>query len=167
MQGSEVCHAHSDAAVGRPSALTPERHHQIVQLVKTGCPGEVAARAAGISPSTWYEIKKRGLEEDAGPCRELRDDVEQAQAQAYAHAMTYWRRTMSEPGNWRANVAYIDRFDRGRFDDSSSPTFPESSTGEARAGALDRERRLRASDLSDEELAELERAYAAAEEGAE
>ncbi len=61
----------SGAKVGRPRALTPELHQRIVQFVKAGCAGEVAAQAAGISATTFYDILRVGQESQSGPEREL------------------------------------------------------------------------------------------------
>jgi hypothetical protein len=151
MAGGEVCYAHSGAKVGRPSVLTPEVHARIVQLVKTGCSGEGAAQAAGISATTYYEIMKAAREEESGPHRELLEALEQARAEAYAFAMANWRRDMATPGNWRANVAYVDRFDRGRFP-LEAPT-PQGKPPDRE------ERRPDLARLSDEQLRCLEALY--------
>ncbi len=149
LEGREVCHAHSGVKVGRPRALTPEVQARIVQFVKAGCAGEVAAQAAGISATTFYEITRVGREASSGPERELLDALEQARAEAYGHAMIALRRDIGTPGNYRAALAYIDRFDRGRFPLARPP-------GEASPGG---ERRLDPSQLSEDQLAELESLY--------
>lgn len=150
LRGREVCHAHSGAKVGRPPALTPELHQRIVQLVKAGCAGEVAAQAAGISATTFYEILRLGREAESGPERELLDALEQARAEAYGHAMIALRRDIGTPGNYRAALAYIDRFDRGRFPLTRPPGEPSP---DREPGG---ERRLDPSWLSEDQLAELE-----------
>jgi uncharacterized protein (DUF849 family) len=122
LAGRDVCHAHSGAKVGRPSALTPEVCDRLVQAKKAGCPDWVAAQSAGISTTTYYEILKRGETEEAGPARDLLEAIRRAEAEAYLHAMVAWRREMA--GNWRAGVAYIDRADRGRFSSPGGPAPP-------------------------------------------
>lgn len=149
LEGREVCHAHSGAKVGRPSALTPEVHERIVAAKKAGCPDWVAAQSAGISTTTYYGLLKRGESEGSGPASELLEAIRRAEGEAYLHAMVSWRREMA--GNWRAGVAYIDRVDRGRFRAS-----PGSSAGRP---PLSGEGRLDLSELSEEELEILERRY--------
>ncbi len=132
MANREVCHAHAGERVGRPSALTPEVCERIVQAKKAGAPDWVAARSAGISRTTYYQLRKRGEAEESGPARELYEAIGRAEADAYLHAMASWRRQMA--GNWRACVAYVDRVDRGRLtsDRGSSPNEPP---GEERVDA--------------------------------
>ena len=151
MKGREVCHAHSGEKVGRPSALTPEVHSRIVQLVKAGCPGSIAARAAGISESTFFEIKRIGRLGDSGPERALIEAIDQAEAEAFGHAVLSLRRDIGTPGNYRAALAYIDRFHRGRFTDGGD------SSNDRRPG-VDHPptRRPDLSRLSEQTLAELE-----------
>ena len=151
LRGREVCQAHSGERVGRPSALTPEVHARLVQAKQAGCPDWAAARSAGISESTYYELRRRGEAEESGPHRELREALERATGEAYLHAMASWRRDMGAPGNWRACVAYVDRVDRGRFGSgagSSPGTAPRSQ-----------EERPDLSELSDAELEIFERRY--------
>ena len=157
MTGHEVCHAHSGAKVGRPPALTPEVHDRIVQLAKIGCPGEFAAQEAGISATTYYEIKRRGREAEEGPERALVEAIGRGRYEAYAFAMANWRRGMAQPGNWRANVAWIDRFHRGLFDDRGPGG--EGADGGRIEEASSNERRLDPSRLSEDQLAYLEGLY--------
>jgi len=157
MADQEVCHAHSEATVGRPSALTPEVSDRIVQAKKAGCPDWVAAQSAGISRTTYYEILRRAEGEEAGPARDLLEAITRAEAEAYLHAMIAWRREMA--GNWRAGVAYVDRADRGRFSSARG-----SSAQEPKPPG---EERLDLSQLTAEELEVLERRYAAQEGEAE
>jgi len=46
--------------MGRPSALTPERHQAIVGAVKRGMSPERAAQATGVHPATYYGWMARG-----------------------------------------------------------------------------------------------------------
>ncbi len=154
LAGRDVCHAHSGARVGRPAALTPEVCERIVQLVKAGCRGELAAQTAGISATTFYATTRRGREAESGPDRELVEALERARAEAYGHAMIALRRDIGTPGNWRAALAYIDRFDRGRFPLTGSPG------GSSEGGAGHAGQRLDLSALSEEKLAYLEALYA-------
>ena len=149
LRGRDVCHAHAgDGKVGRPSALTPEVHDRLVQATKAGAPDWVAAQSAGISLTTYYELRKRGRTEESGPYRELFEAVERAKADAYLHAMVTWRRAMRE--NWRASVAYVDRVDRGRFGGSGSAGDEQVSSSANRPDL---------SQLSAEELEILERLH--------
>ena len=149
MGGREVCHAHSGARVGRPSALTPHVHERLVQAKKAGAPDWVAAGSAGISETTYYELLRRGEAEESGPNRELFEDLRRASADAVLAAYAGWRRDMATPGNWRACAVFIERAERGRFAPPGRPG--ERSTDE---------RRLDPTQLSEEELAHLEELYA-------
>ncbi len=154
-----LCPAHVRWKVGRPSALTPEVHDRLVQAVKAGAPNRIAALSAGISESTLYELLSRGREEDSGPRRELHEAIERARGEAYLHAMASWRRDMHTPGNWRASMAWIDRFDRGRFSGQGSAAEAAGPGGSQAGGPKAAEQRLDLSALGDEQIAYLEALY--------
>ena len=154
VRGREVCHAHSGARVGRPSALTPHVHEWLVQAKKAGAPDWVAAGSAGISETTYYELLRRGEGEESGPHRELFEDLRRATADAVLAAYAGWRRDMAAPGNWRACAVFIERAERGRF----APTGRGGATSPG--VATTDERRLDPTELSDDDLFYLEELYA-------
>lgn len=71
---------------GRKPKLTPQLHRQIVSMIRAGAFANVAARAAGIGTTTFYNWLQRGAEAKTGMYREFHDEVIQAKAQARAHA---------------------------------------------------------------------------------
>ena len=93
--------------MGRPTKLTPVVHERVVQAIRAGNYAEAAARAAGISPSTYYRWLERGAEEKRGIYRDFSDAVEQAEADAEVHAAAVIRKAMSD--DWRAALAYLER----------------------------------------------------------
>ncbi len=112
MGGRELCHAHSGARVGRPSALTPEVHQRLVRAKSVGTSDWAAAGMAGISESTYYELLKRGRAEESGPHRDLVVALERAESEHYTYALATWKQAMA--GDWRAGKAYTERVDRRR-----------------------------------------------------
>ena len=111
LRGRDRCHAHSAEKVGRPSVFTQEVRDRLIRAKRTGCPDWVAAQSAGISRTTFYELRKRARAEEAGPYRELLEAIERAEAEAYLRAMALLHREMDTPGNFRAALAYVDRVD--------------------------------------------------------
>ena len=112
LDGREVCHAHSGAKVGRPSVLTPEVHERLVRAKSVGTTDWAAAQMAGISETTYYELLRRGRDEESGPHRDLVVAIERAEAEHYTYALATWKQAMA--GDWRAGKAYTERVDRRR-----------------------------------------------------
>ena len=67
--------------MARPTKLTPEIHHLMIQYIRAGAFETQAARACGIHPSTLRRWKKRGRREP-GPYREFAEDLEAALGEA-------------------------------------------------------------------------------------
>ena len=107
-----MCHAHSGARVGRPSALTPEVHERLVRAKSVGTADWAAAGMAGISETTYYELLKRGRAEEPGPHRDLVVALERAEAEHYTYALATWKQAMAS--DWRAGKAYTERVDHRR-----------------------------------------------------
>jgi transposase-like protein len=91
---------------GRPTKLTPEVKERIVRAIRAGNYGEVAARAAGISRSTYYRWMERGREGEAIYC-DFADAVSGAEADAEVEAVARIRQAM--PDDWRACAHYLER----------------------------------------------------------
>jgi hypothetical protein len=155
MEGREACHSHSGEKVGRPSALTPEVHERIVRAKGVGAPDWAAAQLAGISPTTYYELTKKGREEEAGPHGQLVEAIASAEAEHYVYAMATLKQAMSR--DWRAALAVADRVDRKRARQD------ERAAAEPAAVPSPDERRLDPSKLSTKQLNHLEALYAITE----
>lgn len=67
---------------GRPTKLTPEVQSQIVALIRGGAFGHVAARAVGVSKSTYFDWLRRGEAAKGGKYVDFRDAVDKARAYA-------------------------------------------------------------------------------------
>lgn len=122
--GGERCHAHKGRDVGRPDKLTPELQRRLVEAMRAGVSKEVAARYAGISRSTlhrWLSLADVDVR-----FRELKEELERAEAEAEVHAAAILRRAM--PDDWRAAVAFLERRHRGRWS-KHAPT-PARGTGD-------------------------------------
>lgn len=72
--------------MGRPRKLTPDVHQRIVNLIRGGAFPSVAARAAGISKSTFYRWLDDGVAGRRGPFQAFYLDVMEASALARATA---------------------------------------------------------------------------------
>ena len=68
--------------VGKPEKLNPERQERIVDWLRRGNYPETAARAGGISKSTYHEWLLRGAREKAGKYFEFAEAVNDALAEA-------------------------------------------------------------------------------------
>jgi transposase len=107
LAGGKYCHAHSGAPVGRPTKLTPQVHERIVGLIEAGSYAEPAARAAGISASTFYSWMERGELEEDGIFREFREAIKRAEAVAEVSAVKVV--TSAMPRSWQAAMTFLER----------------------------------------------------------
>jgi transposase-like protein len=72
--------------VARPIKLTQARQDRICDAIRDGAYAEVAARAAGVAASTYYEWRRRGrLGEE--PFSEFLEALAQAEAEAELEAV--------------------------------------------------------------------------------
>ena len=98
--------------MARPTKLTPEVEERIVRAIRAGNYPEVAARHAGVHPSTYYRWMERGaLEGDASeddPYRHLRAEVERALADAEAAEVALIAQA-ARGGSWAAAAWLLER----------------------------------------------------------
>ena len=93
--------------MGRRSKLTEERQKKIITMLKGGVFEETAARAAGVSTSTYYAWKAKGEKQVRGKYRDFLEAVKEALAEAEAyHVMNI--RTQSKK-HWQASAWYLER----------------------------------------------------------
>jgi transposase len=107
LAGGTYCHAHGGAPVGRPTKLTPQVQERIVGLIAAGSYAEPAARAAGISASTFYSWMERGQLEEDGIFREFREAIKRAEAEAEISAVKVV--TSAMPRSWQAAMTFLER----------------------------------------------------------
>ena len=93
--------------MARPSKLTPEVAERIIAGIRAGNYAEPSARAAGISPATFYRWLKAGEEAKSGACREFYEGVKQAEAQAEVEIVARLRKAV--PEDWRAGLTILER----------------------------------------------------------
>jgi transposase len=141
--------------VARPTKLTPAVQERVLQAIRAGNYAEVACRAAGIAPSTYYRWLERGEREPDGSYARFAEAVRLAEAEAEVHAVALVRRAMSD--DWRAALAYLERRHPGRWRKHTSTEL----TG-ANGGPIRHQQQLDLSQLSDEELTIVQQIYARA-----
>jgi hypothetical protein len=131
--------------MARPTKLTADVSERIVQAMRAGNYPEPAARAAGISASTYYRWIARGQQEPTGVFHDFAEAVARADGEAEVHAIAVLRRAMTE--DWRAALAFVERRHPERW--------RRQQTTELVARPAD-EQTLDLSRLSDEDLKLLE-----------
>jgi transposase-like protein len=105
--------------MGRQSKLTKARHAGIVRMIASGSYAEVAARANGVDPATFYRWMKRGEEaetDDKGKPLDFDDDrycvfreaVKEAEAKAEVLAVGRIQQAAAS-GTWTASAWYLER----------------------------------------------------------
>jgi hypothetical protein len=112
-----------------PSRLTPEVHQEIVAYVRAGAFAHVAARAAGISPRTFYDWLER--REGRHPTRSSTPKLEVfAREVGQAHAFA---RIKAEVEVFRKNPAHWLRYAARTDDDGDGWSDPPAESDEGRA----------------------------------
>jgi len=133
--------------MARPSKLNDELQARIVKTLSDGNYADTAARANGISPSTYYRWLQLGESDTASVHGAFLEAVRTAEAAAEVAAVTAVRSAM--PEDWRAAVAFLERRHPARWARREAGRRDEAtSSPEARAIDL--------SELSSEDLATLE-----------
>jgi hypothetical protein len=106
--------------IGRPSKFTAERAERIMQMIKSGAYGHVAARANGISTATFHAWQAKGRDAekdpDTGLCidpdlqqfADFSDDVKNAEAEAEVRNIALIQ-TAARGGTWQAAAWYLER----------------------------------------------------------
>lgn len=85
---------------GRPSKYTPERISAILDAIRLGVPRELAARASGINPDTFYTWQKEKPE--------FSDAVNEAEAKSTLALVAKVQKAASD-GNWTAAAWMLER----------------------------------------------------------
>lgn len=93
--------------MARPTKLTPEIHTAIVTSITNGNYAIIAAKAAGISETSYYEWLKRGTEGDnpPSPFAEFAEAIACAEAKAEARSVGI----LAGSDDWRAHTEYLKR----------------------------------------------------------
>jgi hypothetical protein len=124
---------------------------RIVSAIRAGNHAEIAARSAGIAPSTYYRWLERGEHDEDGPYAAFVAAVRLAEAEAEVHAVAIMRRAM--PEDWRAALSYLERRHPARWRRRTSTELTGRDGGPIESTHTTR---LDLSALSDEQLAVLE-----------
>jgi hypothetical protein len=135
--GSDRCHAHSGARVGRPEKLTPALQDRIVAAVRAGAHYEVAARAAGVSRASFHRWRARGERERSGRYHELHEALVRAEAECEVRQLALINRAAQQsyrPAAWLLARRYPERWGRrpaaasAAAADAAPVTAPELDT---------------------------------------
>jgi transposase-like protein len=93
---------------GRPSKLTPEVTAKVVAAIEGGQFLAVAARLAGIGPTTLHRWMERGEKKGKGnPFRAFYIAVQRAEARNEQRLVKLWRRQAKD--DWRAAMEMLAR----------------------------------------------------------
>lgn len=97
--------------MGRMTILTPELQERILNFVKTGVPLEVAAQAAGVSPSAFWSwmAAGEGRPSHVQPSElyeQFAQKVRTTEASTHALVVGTIRTAAVTNGNWQAAAAY-------------------------------------------------------------
>ena len=109
-RGSDVCSAHrGDAKGGRPSLFNEAVADQLVAMLRAGNYVHVAARAAGISGTTFREWLRRGQSEEEAdaPFRAFLERIEQARAEGQSRLVALVAKAAID--DWRAASWLLER----------------------------------------------------------
>ena len=93
---------------GRPTALTPDVQHRILQALQLGNYRKDAAQYAGVDPTTLHRWVARGRREPDSEYGALREAVLEAESKAKIAAMGCITRSARD-GDWRASAWYLER----------------------------------------------------------
>src|SRR5436190_9865073 len=97
--------------MARPSKLTDEVEAKILRAIRAGNDMTVAARYAGVHPSTFHAWMRQGDPQGAdrrhARQRRFRENVEQARAESEVHSVT----VIAKAGDrqWRARAFLLER----------------------------------------------------------
>ncbi|HEX3453259.1 MAG TPA: hypothetical protein VHS03_01435 [Gaiellaceae bacterium] len=130
--GSELCAAHL-GRVGRTTNLTPELAERLTLMLRSGTYLPIALKAVAVPPSTYRDWMRRGRSQKAedAPFRELREQVDQAQAEAEVRLVA--EITSASRGSWQAAAWLLERLAPTRYGKPSvrlreqSPPAPEAT----------------------------------------
>lgn len=100
---------------GRPSKLTPETATRIVDAIRAGCYAQVAAQAAGVGKTTYFDWRARGREargmepvpRSERPYVDFVNQLEKAEADAELRLVVHV--VAAAPKDWRAAIEVLRR----------------------------------------------------------
>jgi len=93
---------------GRPSKLTAELVHEIVQGVVGGLDADIAARLSGVGPSTLRRWRARGERKGTGPEAELAKGLRDAERRTTLAAAVCLQKQILA-GDAKAALAFLER----------------------------------------------------------
>jgi len=128
--------------MARPTKLTPAVEERIARAIRAGNYPEVAARHAGVHPSTYYRwLERGGLDGDApedDPYRRFRAEVERALADAEAAEVALIAQA-ARSGSWQAAAWLLERRHPDRWGRRARLEQVHEVKGADEADDLDRE----------------------------
>ena len=95
--------------MARPTKLNQATHDKIVKAIAAGAYAIVAAKAAGVSETTYYRWLEQGSKPDASPAfRAFWESVKEAEAAAEIANVALIRQA-AQAGTWQAAAWYLER----------------------------------------------------------
>ncbi len=134
---------HRVIVMARRTILTPEKIHQICELVQAGNNLETSAAACGVSKSAFFNWTARGRREQerlaanpkARPKKteeiyvDLVEDIEKARATADARLVLLIHKAAQEPKTWQAAAWLLERRDPARWGRTSRENAQAKNEG--------------------------------------
>lgn len=106
---AQIVKTYRKLCMPRQTKLTREIHDQIVELIEAGNFASVAARACGVSSSTFHRWMQRGEQQKKGPYRLFWDACTRARARAQSKYVEVLREAAKS--DWRAAAFFLERTD--------------------------------------------------------
>lgn len=94
--------------MARQLKLDDELRDRIALLIRAGVTVEIAAQAAGIAESTFYEWMERGRDAQSGQFREFYEAIEQARGEAESTRVVQIAQAANR-GSWQAAAWMLER----------------------------------------------------------
>ena len=110
-------------SMARPTKLTPDVRDRIATMIQAGAYAEQAARAAGISASSYYSWMERGER----PFSEFSETIKTAEAVAEQERVSRIQEA-ADAGTWQAAAWWLERRFPGRWG-RRNPEPPATAPG--------------------------------------
>lgn len=148
--------------MGRKLKLTPELIKEASDLVKMGNYTETVCKYLGIGDTTWYRWMKEGEAEKSGIKRDFWESIKKAESYAEIRNVQIIQKTAEkakdDPKLWVAAMTFLERKFPDRWGRKDKVKADLQHTGKD-GGPIktEHETNINLADLTDEELALLER----------
>lgn len=112
-----------------PDKLTDEVKNKLIDAIRAGNYVTVAARYAGISPSTFWRWMRMGRKAKKGQYHDFHEEIRTAETFAEVIAVSVIRKRLKD--DWRAAVSYLERKFPSRWSNRKDRSMPNKSSRRA------------------------------------